>query len=113
MSRNSIQLEMNFNGSFENRFKDRLDNGEFQIFAELKAPSADTRLEDAAQRYSEFEYATLSRSRYATALAFLDRDPDNRLMDLVSFASSICKSSRDSHLLYISGRNKNQDQVFG
>ena len=53
MSRNCIQLEMNFNGSFENRFKDRLDNGEFQIFAELTAPSADTRLEDAVQRFAD------------------------------------------------------------
>ena len=51
MIREAIQLEMNFDGTDENRFKQRFDLGEFQLIAELPVPSADTPLADAVADY--------------------------------------------------------------
>ena len=110
---NCIQLEMNFNGSEGNRMKEHLDEGIFQVFVELNTPSADTKLEDAAARFQEMEYMTLARRDLACALAFTDagrrKTPS---MDLVRFAASLCKSSRDVHLLYLSGRDKTLEDLF-
>ena len=41
---NGIQLEMNFDGAMGNRFKEKLDNGNFQVLVEVNAPPAETPL---------------------------------------------------------------------
>ena len=105
MTRESIQLEMNFDGTDENRFKQRFDLGEFQLIAELPVPSADTPLADAVRRASDFEYLVHSQERPKASIAFIDETPAGSSLDMVQFASELCKYSRDRHVLYLHGRD--------
>mgnify|MGYP004726037723 FL=1 len=47
MDSSGIQLEMNFDGAMGNRFKEKLDNGNFQVLVEVNAPPSETKLADA------------------------------------------------------------------
>ena len=78
MIRESIQLEMNFDGTNENRFKQRFDLGEFQLIAELPVPSADTPLTDAVRRASDFEYLVHSQEGPKASIAFVNEAPADR-----------------------------------
>ena len=105
MIRESIQLEMNFDGTNENRFKQRFDLGEFQMLAELPIPSADTPLADAVRRASDFEYLIHSQERPKASIAFINESPSGYALDMVQFATELCKYSRDRHILYLHGRD--------
>ena len=105
MIRESIQLEMNFDGTNENRFKQRFDLGEFQLVAELPVPSADTPLADAVRRASDFEYLIHSQERPKASIAFINEAPSGYALDMVQFATELCKYSRDRHVLYLHGRD--------
>ena len=109
MSRNSIQLEMNFNGSEENLFRSRLEAGEFQILAEIALPEGEISADEINGRYADFEYLVLGR-KTPTSLAFTTENLTNT--DPVLFASAICKTDRDRHLLYLSGRDHTKQQLF-
>ena len=109
MSRNSIQLEMNFNGSEENLFRSRLESGEFQILAEIALPEGEISADEINGRYADFEYLVLGR-KTPTSLAFTTENLTNT--DPVLFASAICKTDRDRHLLYLSGRDHTKQQLF-
>jgi methylenetetrahydrofolate reductase (NADPH) len=105
MNRESIQLEMNFDGTNENRFKQRFDLGEFQLIAELPVPSADTPLADAVRRAADFEYLIHSQEHPKASIAFINEAPAGYALDMVQFASELCKYSRDRHVLYLHGRD--------
>ena len=111
MIRESIQLEMNFDGTNENRFKQRFDLGEFQMLAELPVPSADTPLADAVRRASDFEYLIHSQERPKASIAFINESPSGYALDMVQFATSLCKYSRDRHVLYLHGRDKTAKDI--
>ena len=112
MIRESIQLEMNFEGTNENRFKQRLDLGEFQLIAELPVPSADTPLADAVRRASDFEYLVHSQEGPKASIAFIDPAPAGYSLDMVQFATELCKYSRDRHILYLHGRDRSAKDVL-
>ena len=111
MIRESIQLEMNFDGTNENRFKQRFDLGEFQMLAELPVPSADTPLADAVRRASDFEYLIHSQERPKASIAFVNESPSGYALDMVQFATELCKYSRDRHVLYLHGRDKTAKDI--
>jgi len=100
-----IQLEMNFDGPKGNRFRDKMNNGVFQVLLEVTPPADTVPMEDAVARFAEMEYIVSSRTDLPVVLAFTDHSgiPENR-MDTVSFASALCKMDRDRHLLCVSGR---------
>ena len=112
MTRESIQLEMNFDGTNENRFKQRFDLGEFQLVAELPVPSADTPLADAVRRASDFEYLVHSQERPKASIAFVDEAPADYALDMVQFASELCKYSRDRHVLCLHGRDRTVKDIL-
>jgi len=105
MKREAIQLEMNFDGTDENRFKQRFDLGEFQLIAELRVPSADTPLADAVRRAADFEYLVHSQEQPKASIAFINDAPSGYALDMVQFATELCKYSRDRHVLYLHGRD--------
>ena len=111
MIRESIQLEMNFDGTNENRFKQRFDLGEFQMLAELPVPSADTPLADAVRRASDFEYLIHSQEHPKASIAFINESPSGYALDMVQFATELCKYSRDRHVLYLHGRDKTAKDI--
>ena len=112
MTREAIQLEMNFEGTNENRFKQRLDLGEFQLIAELPVPSADTPLADAVRRAADFEYLVHSQEHPKASIAFIDEAPAGYALDMVQFATELCKYSRDRHILYLHGRDRTVKDIL-
>lgn len=109
MDKNCIQLEMNFEGRAGNHFRTCLDAGIFQILAELPVPDASLSTDEVKAKYADFEYLVLSR-KTPTALAFTDAIPD--AMDPVIFASAVCQTNRDHHLLYLSGRDRAEKDLY-
>ena len=107
-----IQLEMNFDGPKGNRFKDKMNNGIFQVLLEIVPPPDQVPMEDAVARFAEVEYAVSARTDLPVVLAFTDFSgaPENR-MDTISFASALCKMDRDKHLLCISGRSRSLREI--
>lgn len=107
-----IQLEMNFDGLQGNRFRDKMDNGIFQVLLEVTPPPEQVPMEDAVARFAEVEYAVSSRTDLPAALTFTDFSgaPEN-MLDTVSFASALCKIDRDKHLLCVSGRSRPLPEV--
>ena len=107
-----IQLEMNFDGAQGNRFREKMNNGIFQVFLEITPPSDQILMEDAVARFAEVEYAVSSRTDLPAALTFTDfsGEPKN-LLDTVSFASALCKMDRDKHLLCVSGRSRPLSEI--
>ena len=112
MTRESIQLEMNFDGTNENRFKQRFDLGEFQLVAELPVPSADTPLADAVHRAADFEYLIHSQEHPKASIAFVSEAPAGYSLDMVQFASALCKYSRDRHVLFLHGRDNTTGDIL-
>ncbi len=106
-----IQLEMNFDGAMGNRFKEKLDNGNFQVLVEVNAPPAETPLEDAAARFSDIEYLVSSKQEINAALAFTDRYAYPDALDTIQFASALCRTDRDRHLICVSGRDRTPDDI--
>lgn len=104
MDKNCIQLEMNFNGTDGNTFLSRLDSASFQILAEIPVPPAETKIADAVARYSDFEYAALDHN---TSLSFVSETVTSTgTVDPLLFAMGVCRTGRDRHMIYLSGRDK-------
>ena len=109
MSRDCVQLEMNFNGNEGNLFRSRMDTGDFQILAEIALPEGEISSDEISGRYTDFEYLVLSR-KTPTSLAFTTENLTGT--DPVLFAAQICKTDRDRHLLYLSGRDHTPKELF-
>ena len=107
-----IQLEMNFDGPKGNRFKDKMNNGVFQVLLEVTPPPDHVPMEDAVARFAEVEYLVSARTDLPVMLAFTDfsGSPGGRI-DTVSFASSLCKTDRDKHLLCVSGCSRPLSEI--
>ena len=113
LKRDSVQMELNFNGSRRNRFRARLNDGVFQILGEVPVPGADSKIEDAVARFSDFQYLTESEpDSAATAAGLAFTDAADNAMDPVLFASALAGDNPDLHLLYLSGRGRSADQVL-
>ena len=107
-----IQLEMNFDGPKGNRFKDKMNNGVFQVLLEVTPPPDSVPMEDAVARFAEVEYLVSARTDLPAMLAFTDFAgvPGGRI-DTVSFASALCKTDRDKHLLCVSGCSRPLSEI--
>ena len=108
--RDSIQMELNFFGSQQNIFRERIQNGEFQILAEIHAPSADTKLEHALQRNNDYAYVTAA-SKIPASLALIQTESPVDIMDPVQFLGELTKDNASAHLLYLPGRNSDVNQA--
>jgi len=106
MDSSGIQLEMNFDGAMGNRFKEKLDNGNFQVLVEVNAPPSETKLADAVTRFSEIEYLVSAKQELNAALTFTDRYAYPEALDNIQFAAALCKTDRDRHLICVSGRDR-------
>ncbi len=111
MTHQSIQLEMNFDGTNENTFKRRLDSGDFQVIAELPVPSADTQDSDAVRKYADFEYLIHAQENPNSLIAFTCNTPPGYAMDPVDFASKLCKFAQDRHIIYVSGIDQSLNDI--
>ena len=105
------QLEMNFEGTHGNQFKDELDNAVFNVLIELRVPGRDSRIDAVVSKYSELESVVAAQKWIPCGLAFLDDSPAFPSLNLGEFAAALCKTGRDRHLLYVHGRDKNAEEI--
>lgn len=109
--KNGIQLEMNFEET-GNRFKSRLDNGQFFILVEVNTPSNKADFNASVTRAAEIEYAASSIKEIPVCLAFTDKYQSVDTFNTCDFASKLCKTGKDNHLIYISGKNSSLDELI-
>ncbi len=115
LTHKSIQLELNFNGSQRNLFRERIQQGNFQVLAEVRTPFADTQLKDAVARYADFQYLTEISGRNGlphAGLALIHEQKDSDSLDPVLFLSSLCKDNPDAHVLYLRGRDHTPESIY-
>ena len=111
---NGIQLQMNFHGdSGANRFRDQVRSADFSILFEVPAPSADADLSAAVARTAPIAEFAASCKEFPCSLAITDADPDYKSFPLIDFASALIPENRDSHVLYLSGRGKEEETISG
>lgn len=116
LKHSSIQMELNFEGSGRNLFRERIRAGKFQVLNEIRVPSADTKLENAVSRNADFQYLTETSGTGilpCAALAVVGEQSDADMLDPVQFLASLCRDNPDAHLLYLSGRGRSPDQILG
>ncbi len=106
-----IQLKMNFEASGDNRFKELLDNGVFNVLVEIEIPRSDSKIDHAVARYSELQNVVAAEKTLPVGLAFLDSNPNLPSVNMGEFAARLCPTGRDSHVFYLSGRDKSRDDI--
>lgn len=106
----NIQLEMNFSTPSGNRFRRCLDNGVFTVLFEHAAPGMELADNDAAMRLAELEKIVLAFRELPAALALTDRSFSDNARRAVDYAALLPEKHRNSHLIYISGRNTSDEQ---
>ncbi|MBR7144901.1 MAG: methylenetetrahydrofolate reductase C-terminal domain-containing protein [Lentisphaeria bacterium] len=110
-SQANIQLEMNFNTPSGNRFRRCLDNGVFTVLFEHAAPGMELDDNDAAMRLAELEKIVLASREVPAALALTDRSFSDNARRAVDYATLLPEKNRNSHLIYLSGRNSSPATV--
>lgn len=111
---NGIQLQMNFgNRSEENQFQKQVYSAEFTILFELSVPSADADIDSTVKRLSPLIEFINEPKAFPCGIAFMDANPDYRPYPVLDFAAAIAPDHHDSHVIYLSGRGKDEESVSG
>ena len=108
-----IQLEMNFNAPSGNRFRQCLENGVFTVLFEHAAPGRELGDDEAAAKLHLLEKTVLSAVELPCALALTDRCWSDNPRRAIEYAALLPEKSRNSHLIYLSGRGSNSDEIRG
>ena len=111
---NGIQLQMNFDTlSAVNRFQKQVYSADFTILFELSVPSADAELNSTVNRLSPMIEFITAEKELPCGIAFVDANPDFKSFPIVDFASAAVPEKRDSHVIYLSGRGKDEETAAG
>ncbi|MBE6406875.1 MAG: hypothetical protein E7040_12780 [Lentisphaerae bacterium] len=111
---NGIQLQMNFDGhSEENRFKEQVYGADFTILFEISAPASDVELSAASAKVAPLAEFIMSKKEFPCGIAFVDSNPDIPSYPVLDFASAVAPENRDSHVVYLSGRGRDQEDIAG
>ncbi|MBQ9771837.1 MAG: methylenetetrahydrofolate reductase C-terminal domain-containing protein [Lentisphaeria bacterium] len=111
---NGIQLQMNFGGqSEENQFKKQVYAADFTILFEISTPGSDADLQTSAARLSPLTGFILEKKELPCGIAFIDSNPERPSSPILDFAAAVAPENRDSHVIYLSGRGKDEETVAG
>lgn len=108
-----IQLKMNFDAPSGNRFRQCLENGIFTVLFEHAAPGMELADCEAAEKLRRLEKTALEITELPCALALTDRYGSDKSRRAVDYAALLPEKSRNSHLVYLSGRNTDADGMRG
>ncbi len=108
-----LQLEMNFNTPSGNRFRRCLEKGVFTVLFEHAAPGSELSDNEAAKRLANLENIALQCREVPAALALTDRSWSDNGRRAVEYAALLPEKNRNSHLIYLSGRNTSPEQMQG
>lgn len=109
-----IQLQMNFDGhSEENQFKNQVYAADFTILFEISTPGADADLSAASARVAPLTEFIMAKKEFPCGIAFIDSNPDIPSYPVLDFASAVSPGNRDAHVIYLTGRGKDQEDIAG
>ena len=111
MGSSDLQLEMNFAGRRENRFRQTVNGGEFYLFFETAVPGAQMPAKETVKSLQALEEAVLKISGIKCGLAIPDLNENQEAWSAVEFASHLSEENRDRHLVYLSGRGRNVSEI--
>ncbi len=104
MEEKGIQLEMSFEPG-QNRLRNRLESGTFCILLEVNSPGRESDFHAARDFAAELEFEASEIDLMPVSLAFTDKFQEVESLNVADFAAEVCRTSPDSHLVYLSGRN--------
>lgn len=111
---NGIQLQMNFDRKTEgNQFRKHVYSAEFTILFEIPAPSKDADLASTVVRWKPLTDFVTSPKEFPCGIAFTDPVQEYPSYPVIEFASAIAPENRDSHVIYLSGREKDEETISG
>ena len=110
MSDNDIQLEMNFSDR-NNRFRKTVENGKFTVLFEGPLPEPQVPAAETVNQLKALEDAVLNIDSVKCGLAILDRSRNSEAWSGIEFASHLSEENRDHHVVYLSGRNRNDAEI--
>ena len=105
-----IQLEMNFEHN-RNRFKSRIQSGEFFVLFEVNTPSRQADLKASTERLQELEYAVSTIQNLPVGLAITDKYTAAESWHICDFAAALSPEDRDLHLFILSGRDCDSQEM--
>ena len=110
MSSNDIQLEMNFSEK-QNRFRKTVEQGTFSLLIESPVPGPEMPPQEAVRELKTLEEAVLGITDLQCGLAILDRNGNQEAWSGIEFAAHLSEENRDRHVVYLSGRNRNLQEI--
>lgn len=111
---NGIQLQMNFRErSDENRFRDQIYSAGFSLLFEIPTPAGDADLDSMIRRWTPIRDFVVSQKEIFCGIAFTDPASGVAPYPVIDFASALIPDSRDAHVIYLSGRGKDAEQIAG
>lgn len=110
--KHSLQLEMNFTDSEENRFQENLNRGNFVMLIEVNAPTREFELKVGHERLRELEFEVLKIKDIPTGIAFIDNNNSADTWHVADFAAGLVERQRDQNLIYLSGRNRTLPEMI-
>lgn len=110
MSSNDIQLEMNFSEK-QNRFRKTIEQGEFSLLIESAVPAKQLSSKEAVAELRVLEEAVLEITELKAGLAIPDRNENQEAWSAIEFAAHLPEESRDRHVVYLSGRNRDMKEI--
>ena len=110
MSSNDIQLEMNFSEK-QNRFRKAIEQGEFSLLIESAVPAKQLSSKEAVAELRVLEEAVLEITELKAGLAIPDRNENQEAWSAIEFAAHLPEESRDRHVVYLSGRNRDMKEI--
>lgn len=109
---NKQQFKFDFNKtSTENKLQTALKNGDFTVFFEINSPEKDCNFSTVLSRWKPFIEAVEKIEGINTGLVFTDKKIYKECYETVNFASELCGSDRDRHIIFLSGRSLPKDGI--
>ncbi len=96
----------------QNRFRQLLDAGEFSLLIEAPAPSLNLDPIAAGERLGMLEKAVLEIPDINASLAITDRYLSLDSWRAIEYANALSEDNRDRHVVYVSGRNAEPDDIM-
>lgn len=94
-----------------NRFREKLDRGDFLVLGEVQIPGRELDKDVACEKIAAFEKAARSVENMTTSLALTEGGSSAEFYRSADFISALDPEYRDTHLFYLSGRNCPEDLV--
>ncbi len=102
---------MGDNMPVRNRFREKLERGEFLVLGEVQAPGRELGSEVACEKIAAFEEATRKVEDISVSLALTEGGNSAEFFRSAEFIHVLNPEERDKHLFYLSGRNCPEDLV--